>query len=375
MKRKDRGAVATGAARTIGRGVAAVLGAFAFVVAIGVPAAGDWLPKPSLHWTQTPTVDKHAMLNDVAVHEGVGWAVGVDVDEERPLILRWADGRWTETPQPVSSNAVLESVAIAGTDDVWAVGENRADPSSSKPLVLHWDGRRWRTVAGPQVPAGSFGEVAIGPDGAVWAGGWANVEGTEHAVVYRYVDGTWQPLTAGLEQSINANALAILAEDDAWVGLNAGLAHYDGTRWELVDEVPSDGSHIPTALAVAGPKDIWVVGVEHSSSGELPLALHYDGVSWTRVSVAGWSGQLYDVALRGGRPLAVGERFMRMGDVVVAKPLVLEYNGSVFVGAPRPTETEGTLTAVDVSGDRVWSAGLVISDSGDFVPFVAYATS
>lgn len=375
MLHEDRGAVATGAVRRIGRGVAAVLGAFAFVVAIGAPAAGEWLPKPSLRWTQTPTGDRHAMLNDIAVHEGAGWAVGVDVDEERPLILRWANGRWTETPQPVSSNAVLESVAIAGPDDVWAVGEARANSSSSKPLVLHWNGRRWQAVAGPAVPAGSFDEVTIGPDGAVWTGGWANVEGTEHAVVYRYVDGTWQPLTAGLEQSINANTLAVIAEDDAWVGLNAGLAHYDGTRWELVDDVPSDGSQIPTALAVAGPKDIWLVGVHHSGSGELPLALHYNGVSWTRVSVPGWSGQLYDVVLRGRRPLAVGERFVRMGDAVVAKPFVLEYHGSTFVGAQRPTDMDGTLTAVDVRADRVWAAGLVISDSGDFVPFVAYATS
>ena len=67
-------------------------------------------------------------------------------------------------------------------------------------------------VPGPAVSTGSFGDVTIGPDGKPWMSGWADLGGSEHAVVYRYAGGKWRPLANGLEQSINANALTYLQE-------------------------------------------------------------------------------------------------------------------------------------------------------------------
>jgi hypothetical protein len=354
-----------------------VLGALMLVIGTGTavaqPGPAEAVGAP-LHWTQTPTGRTNAILDDVDANAGEIWAVGGDLiddfADQRPLALRWVGGRWQATPQPMRTNSALVSVAVAGADDVWAVGEDRADPLTTKPLVVHWNGRAWRVVPGPTVPAGSFGAVEVGPDGTVCTGGWANVDGTEHAVVYRYAGGKWQPLTAGLEQSVNVNALAVISENDAWLGLNAGLAHFDGTKWELASDVPSDGSHIPTALAVAGPKDIWAVGVEHAET-EVPLVLHYDGSSWTRVPAAPGSAQLYGVALHNDRPVVVGERFEQSGDLVVANPLVLEYRGSRFVRAASPTDADGTLTGVDASGRRLWATGLVIA--GGISPLAAFA--
>ncbi|MEV0797888.1 hypothetical protein AB0I34_09370 [Kribbella sp. NPDC050281] len=214
----------------------------------------------ALQWTVTPTGRQPANLDDIDSRAGETWAVGGDqidgFQDQRPLALRWDGKRWKATAQPVRTNATLQSVAVAGAENVWAVGEDRADPATPKPLVMHWNGARWRVVPGPSVPTGSFGSVAIGPNGAVWAAGWANVDGQEHAVVYRYAGGSWQPLTAGLEGSINGNTLAVISAKDAWLGLNGGLAHFDGKRWTLVDDVPADGSQIPTGIAVAGPKNI-----------------------------------------------------------------------------------------------------------------------
>jgi hypothetical protein len=325
-----------------------------------------------LQWTQTSTPRQNAALNDIATHPAGTWAVGGDLldgfREQRPLALRWEVDRWRPTPQPVTSNATLESVAVTGANDVWAVGEDRADPQRPKPLALHWNGKAWQVVPGPAVPAGSFSDVVVGPDGNVWATGWAEVDGSEHAVVYRYADGTWQPLSAGLEQSINGNTLTVISENDAWLGLNAGLAHFDGKSWRLVDEVPADGSQIPTAMAAAGPNDIWLVGVEHTEK-ELPLLLHYDGVSWTRVPAPRLEGQLYDVALRNGRPVAVGERFEEADNIVTARPLVLEHRGSRFVRAASPTDDEGTLTGIAAAGSKLWAGGLVIE--GEVSAFTA----
>ena len=154
-----------------------------------------------------------------------------------------------------------------GGHDIWAVGEDSTDPGKTRPLVLHWNGSAWRVVPGPAVSTGSFGDVTIGPDGKPWMSGWPDLGGSEHAVVYRYAGGKWQPLADGLEQSINANALTVISKNDAWLP-DPGLAHFDGKSWKVVDDLPTDGSQIPTALKAVGPKNIWLVGVQHTGGPE-----------------------------------------------------------------------------------------------------------
>lgn len=283
-----------------GRKLAAGLGALALAVTAGSTVAVAQPTAPA-EWTVTSPKRQPAMLNDIASHRASTWAVGVDLvpDPEvgkarRPVVFQRVNNRWRLTPQPMRSNSTLESVAIAGPEDVWAVGEDAADPENPKPLVMRWNGSAWRIVPGPKVAAGSFGDVQIGPDGSVWAAGWARIGAAEHSVVYRYTGGTWQPLTTGLEQFINGNALAVVGKNEAWLGLNPGLAHFDGKRWTVVDSFPTNGSQIPTALAAASRNNIWLVGTQHGGGPgrETPLALHYDGVSWSRVAVPKTEGQL-----------------------------------------------------------------------------------
>jgi hypothetical protein len=360
--------------------VAAVLGIAALTIGTGstVAAARPAAPPP-LDWTQTAVKRQPAMLDDIAAHPSSTWAVGSELatgEERRPLIMRWKDGRWAPSPQPMHTNSSLESVAIAGANDIWAVGEDSTDPGKTRPLVLHWNGSAWRVVPGPAVSTGSFGDVTIGPDGKPWMSGWADLGGSEHAVVYRYAGGKWQPLADGLEQSVNANALTVISKNDAWLGLNPGLAHFDGKSWKVVDDLPTDGSQIPTALKAVGPKNIWLVGVQHTGGpeGERPLAMHYDGTSWKRVTVPDGAAQLYDVALRNGRPVAVGERFEINGDIFKTYPLVLELRGQAFVTAQAPASTDTTLTSADVTQGRLWTAGNTVDyAAGEFAGFAAFA--
>ncbi|NEA32919.1 hypothetical protein [Streptomyces sp. SID13031] len=358
---------------------AALLGIVALTIGTGSTVAQARPAEAPLDWTRTPVKRQPAMLNDIDAHPGATWAVGSDqlgADEHRPLAMRWKNGRWTATPQPVRTSATLESVAVAGVNNVWAVGEDRADPIKTKPLVMHWNGSAWRVVPGPAVPTGSFGEVEIAPDGTPWMAGWADLGGSEHAVVYRYAGGKWQPLAAGLEQSINANALAVISATDVWLGLNAGLAHFDGKSWKLVDDLPTDGSQIPTALTAAGPKNIWLVGVQHTGGpeGERPLAMHYDGRSWKQVTVPAGSAQLYDVALRNGRPVAVGERFEIDENQFTTYPLVLELRGQEFVTAPAPAIDATTLTGIDIAQGRLWTSGITLDlKASEFAGFAAFS--
>lgn len=118
-------------------------------------------------------------------------------------------------------------------------------------------------MPGPPVPVGSLSEVHVAPDGSVWVAGWASIDGQEHAAVFRHTGHDWERLTTGLEAGINGNTLVVLSESDAWLGMNSGLAHFDGTRWSRVSDLPADA--VPSALEAVGPDDIWLAGIDHAS--------------------------------------------------------------------------------------------------------------
>jgi len=326
-------------------------------------------------WTVTPTKSQPSMLDDIDAKNGEIWAVGSDLVDSwsdlRPLAFRWNGTRWVETRQPMRTNSTLTSVAVAGAKNVWAVGEDRAVPEKTKPLAMRWNGTAWKVVPGPDVPAGSFSDVTIAPDGTPWVSGWADVGGREHAVVYRYVKGAWQQLTDGLENSVNGNTLAVFSATDAWLGLNAGMAHFDGKTWTLSDDVPADGSKIPTGLVATGPNDIWASGVDHTTR-ERPLVLHYDGKAWSQVRTPqNWS-QLYDITLLNGRPIAVGEKFDESGNTITEHPLVLSLQNGAFVETTGPAAKIGTLTGVEAVGNRLWTVGMHREPVGDPVALAAH---
>ncbi|MFF1818064.1 hypothetical protein ACFVWG_12265 [Kribbella sp. NPDC058245] len=331
----------------------------------------------ALTWTITPTKSQPSTLDDIDAKGGETWAVGTDLidsfSDTRPLAFRWNGTRWVETPQPVRTNATLNAVAVASAKEVWAVGEDRAVPEKTKPFAMRWNGTAWKVVPGPKTPTGSFSDVSIAPDGTPWASGWADVNGSEHAVVYRYVKGAWQQLTTGLENSINGNTLTVLSATNAWLGLNGGMAHFDGKTWKLVDEVPADGSQIPTDLVAAGPKNIWASGVAHTSKGERPLVLHYDGTTWTQLPTPANSSQLYGITLYGGLPIAVGEKFEESDSTITEHPLVLGLKNGAFVETTSPAAKIGTLTGVAAVGNRLWTVGMQRQPASDPTALAAHA--
>jgi hypothetical protein len=347
-------------------------GATATTRPYGATAGTDGAVQESLQWTTTPTHRQPATFNDVATGAGGTWAVGgdqvQDFQDQRPLAMRWDGKTWKATAQPVQTNAVLENVAVGTANNVWAVGEDRANPDQPKPLALHWNGTEWQVVKPPAVPTGSFDDVVLAPDKSAWISGWANVDGKERAVVYRYAAGKWQALNTGLDTSINGNVLSVLSATNAWLGLNAGLAHFDGKRWTLVKDLPTNGSQIPTAMAAAGPKNIWLVGVQYTP-GIRPLAMHYNGTNWTQVAAPTGMAQLYGVVLRNNRPIAVGERFE--GPNQTAKPYVLQLTGTKFVPAPAPKAPTGTLTSVTATKSCLWTVGMTATSPT--TPFTALA--
>jgi hypothetical protein len=355
-----------------------VLATLLALAPVGATVANAQPVKPDPVWKTTPVGQEHLILVDVQAHGAAMFAIGQAEDPrsgQLPAVLRKDGGKWVRLPDPDATDYRLNGLAVGGPNDVWVTGIGNADQYETTPLLLHWNGHTWTEVKGPAVPNGQFGDIKIAPDGALWIAGWARIGDREPGVVYRYAGGKWQPLTAGLEDSVNGNVLTVFSNTDAWLGLNAGLAHWDGKTWTLVKEVPTDGSIIPTAMVDQGRKNIWLTGVQHSSTGDHPLVMRYDGTRWTTVKVPAISGQLYDIALWKGRPIVVGERFVDDGNRFYNYPLALRYDGSKFVTTtvPTPATTEGTLTSLLATPTKLWTAGYTSTPSNPgYTPLAAF---
>lgn len=140
-------------------------------------------PRPlAYHWNgrawssvATPDPGGDALLLGAAAERGGVWAVGVAYNaqgEGHPLIEHWDGTAWriVPTPHTAGRGETLESVAVLGPEDVWAVGASSTPDGTAGPLTLHWDGRTWTAVAVPAVHADLHGVTAYGEDGLIAVG-------------------------------------------------------------------------------------------------------------------------------------------------------------------------------------------------------------
>lgn len=337
---------------------------------LAVPASSAAAPNADpYNWTETPIGQPGLMIEDVDAADGAAWAVGSE-HGERLVALRRDGDTWTDATPDVSGDNLVE-VVVAAADDVWAVGwDYSPDDGTTSPLVTHWDGTTWAEIPSP-AEIGAFDDVAVDAEGTVWVTGWARIGTAEPAVVYQYADGQWTEYADGLGGAINGNSLTVLAPDDAWLALNPGLAHFDGTSWTMVKEFPADGSQILTGLTAVDATNIWAAGVANTRAGVQPVAWHYDGSKWSKVQTPNVSGQAYDVTIVDGQPVVVGEKF---APDWTSTPLVLttkagtEDPGLVQVAAP--TTDAVVLTSADADAGRLWVAG---GNIDVFTGFAAYA--
>jgi hypothetical protein len=209
----------------------------------------------------------------------------------------------------------LAAVSAASASNVWAVG--RADGAS---LTEHWNGTAWSAVPMPAGPCDVFESdcqltgVSADPAGDVIAvgtatlnadGGWLPV-----ALAYRWTGQAWAALP--VPASVNPWALAhvkTFAAGDAWaLGQGAGggaipaVSHWDGTAWTSVPAPALTDLPLLTMNAIAGSSghDVWAVGLAETGGYRHKVrhsvAMHYDGTSWSAITVPDTSG-LLDLAV------------------------------------------------------------------------------
>ncbi len=224
-------------------------------------------------------------------------------------------GPWdhVETPNVGNSVTRLTAVTVLSPEDAWSVGYWRNEPSGRGPLALRWDGSDWALMDLPETShLGTFPETAgvdAAPNGDVWAVG--NVTTTYPTnnlpLMLRWRNGAWdyaetatlRPQTVypyaargGFAYEVDA-----LAADDIWaVGLANGFGdaqassvpmalHWDGSSWTDVDvPIVANRHHELRDLVAISSDDVWAVGDYRNIAGAFRgVTYHWDGNAWSHV--------------------------------------------------------------------------------------------
>jgi hypothetical protein len=197
------------------------------------------------------------------------------------------------------------------------------------------------------------------------------------------VSGSWQvspsPNVGGSTLLRNELlAVAARAEDDAWaVGwsqqpggapyLQRPLAlHFDGGSWSIVPTpFPAGDTHtVLNGVATVSAGDVWAVGSTHN--GLLPsrtLVMHWDGTQWSLVPSPSPDTQLNSLhavaAVSANDVWAVGYRGGTTNETPL-ESLILRWNGATWSQVPSPSVPIGAnqLWAITaISASEVWAVG------------------
>lgn len=185
----------------------------------------------------------------------------------------------------------LSDVTATAGDDIWVAGNatraagDSGDDAAGDGFLLHYDGTDWQRRPLPSAFGDSVHEARFD---AVDSGGFLLTASLKNLNLPRtaHWDGTrWTalPELPGGHRAIDVRAFAA---DDIWVlGDQSTAHHWNGTRWTVM--------HLPvTAAALDGvtSDDLWAVGLrnvdEDGRSGpELtqPAAARWDGRAWKPV--------------------------------------------------------------------------------------------
>ena len=371
------------------------LGGFGFIT---VPVPGTWkhLSSPNVTSTNTSLTINNTLRGVVSLSATNAWAVGFNNNPNGPqfaenTLIEHFDGQsWQIVPSPNKALPQNELHAVAGSSatDIWAVG-TALDPAASpaKTLILHFNGSSWTIVPSPSPDTSNntlFAVAAISPTNAYAAGyhqalpTTANPNPKSETLILHWDGTNWtQVATPNPNLAAGSNnqllGMTAVSATDIWaVGFSGNLQasfvplalHFDGISWNPVAAVPpstaATGDYF-SAISAVNSNDIWAVGQTNGNSTH-PVLEHWDGVQWTkfgfRFSQTTNSNfvALYSVS-------AVASQFVWAVGEIAGSPLILQWDGAIWnqVAAPivnSSATTPNTLQGVSaVDSNTAFAAG------------------
>jgi len=287
-----------------------------------------------LSWNIVSSPNPGAFYNRIygvaAISANDVWAVGSygnNTDPMRHLILHWDGSVWTTvpSPNPGSSESVLNAVTALSSNDVWAVGKFFGG-SRTQPLTMHWNGSGWSVVPSPSTTwqQNELKSVAAVSSNDVWAVG------------NTYDNSTGRSITL--------------------------VEHWDGKAWTIVPSPnPGNSGNFLQGVTVVSTNDIWAVGSFYNSGGAGGMMIqHWDGASWSVIlgpNPGTYSSLIAVHALSANDIWAIGSA---SDDPYNGNTLTIHWDGSSWSVVPSPNASSYSnyLTSIDaVSSDDIWAVG------------------
>ncbi len=296
----------------------------------GVPGAGPGRAAASTCGSLslvTAPVSGGELTDTAYVSADEWWAVGdvgAALHANQTLIVRFDGSAWSavSSPNQGTANNGLNGISMISGGG-WAVGYYQA--GGYQPLAMSWNGTKWSLNSPATFPSDSlFIGVDTLADGTAWAVGFqTTADGTRLTLIEHASGGAWTQVASPNIAASTDNSLMAVSGTQAtglwavgyWLsptGLQPLMLRYDTTRpspsWALVSGVPSPGQvdTVLTGVDVRSASDVWAVGYYNDGSADRPLALHWNGTSWSNSAVPG-TGLLRKVrALASGKVWAAG---------------------------------------------------------------------
>jgi hypothetical protein len=336
----------------------------------------------SLNRTSGATSKGGVLTGTSFVSAGETWAVGSNTSQgtaNRTLVERFNGSAWSvvSAPNQGSGNNSLNSVSmIPGAG--WAVGYAQNGPY--QPLALHWDGTQWSLAS-----AGSFANDALFTsvdtlaDGSAWAVGFQLTGNGTRRTLIEHTTGGALTTVASPNDGTSDNTLTGVSGTQAtglWAvgyrmspaGLKPLLLRYDTTKpspaWVSVSAaggVPSPGKveTVLTGVNVLSASNVWAVGYYTDGSAERPLALHWNGSTWSNSPVPGVGTMRKVTALSPSNVWATGTYYNASAQL--NQTLVVHFNGTAWttaVSADAPTASDEIIgLAASPSGSSLTLVG------------------
>lgn len=275
----------------------------------------------------------HWLYGIASSSSGDTWAVGeVDYGYSKTLAYHWNSSTQTwslVTSDNVSTYAtILNSVAIDGSGNVWAVGQYWTS-GGLMPVLEKWNGTKFalQTISLPSgETSGILSSIAFSSSTNGWAVGYVTGSVTNAYVIYHYDGTSWTPSLG--PSNTDLISVAVVADSEAWaIGAQGTtgtplILHYTSANaWQ---EDTSFNGYYPTSTTLKsvgtdGASDVWIVG----KAGSAFFTMHYNGYYWDQFitpSPTGTSGGLQGVAVNSGYAWAGGYRYQS-----AYYPVVLQY--------------------------------------------------
>jgi hypothetical protein len=286
------------------------------------------------------------------------------------VMLHWNGAQWQKVSVPASGR--VDYMSAASATDIWAVTDCN---------TLHWNGRTWSSVAIPE-PSGpnlqaAVASVSADRAGDAWALGTTYVAttGAEGSFVDHWNGKTWLRVKLpSLGTTTGLEAISATSPSNVWAVGTSGTAisapmklvllHWNGRTWTRVT-APATGQWFMTVSTMTSisAKNIWLTGwgkvTDDRSSNRIPLLLHWDGKHWTKTGAPAGRGELFQIAVTGGVPWAVGDTYSPSATTWSFD--VLRWDGTRWVHTTPPVQGNyGSLSGLAARpGGGLWAVGTI----------------